>query len=1083
MNSNLFVKPLNTLHAQTFTGIEALMYQGENFLVALATGIAKIRENKKFDTASIKEGRLNEIATKFTGMNVTIAVERGFGAYVYMPPMDNSHPFQNNYLVTCPLFAASGEVVLKGKGDPIAEIDYTTAKVGGVYSMIPVSIFIGTDFFISEFTNEEIAAIILHELGHAWTYFLYLGRMYFANFLISSYANEIIGTKDVERRKILIKAAEKRLGIEIYNPNALAEQPSITKENVEILFINSHRYTLANTTGTDIYDFRSCEQLADYFATMHGAGPHLVSGLNRLYELYGSEALIPGWLYTILEIRKLMLLPLLIPAWLGILLVSNPAMKRYDDPKARAKYVELQLKGVLKNKNLAPEVKRSLLDGIEAIGKDVDRLTDHQGIEHMFWTVLSPSYRRGVKQEQSQKVIESIIFNDLYQKAAIFDSMEELNPHLDEAAIVVADSRNEWAEDLLEYNQNSLDSDIDYLNNVATNIIEDGVVTEDQIASIESICMKYGVKPTISVEEFSIKRNVVSTEALSGWAMAAIAAIIAIVLAIGWRLLNKMRENSSKNDASTNTKFSNISRSVSNAPLSQVSKEVQSNKSTVMDVIATAKKDPNIETVNDFTKAVNKEVRRESNGAATTAARDAIFAILHDPTNKSKVMDLAMSLSRKNPDFWDDLDNKNVAPMVKNENKWNKQYYNLAINDLIKNFAKERLQHIIFVRDHLDKFNNDPLSTYNLSQSSSTTDKTPSGLNITPKKQTENIHQVNEAKELVETEIKPKENKSFISRLAASAPKTEPDKNMHNYDFVELVRAHAALSTKVATKFKPTPEMKMGEYEEYMKFFFSKTVDAHVDDWLKNELTDNALSISTDLNRLSTVDELLAFSTDVLNQKREVLETANLLATMPFKDNLLKSFYKEGSGLLNNSKNGWLYYHNYFSEKLWNGVQLANCKIESNGEKYIHPRELVLNLNRTASVNRLTSNGVFNSILSGKAVTNVPTDDYTNSDDTVIQDITNVLKSIESDKEKYLENLEKVLDNTKAASDDPIVFEKKKKDIMADATKYIATVVEGVNRYMSNLIVISTYFNFINTSMSKVVAFYAATKCTYIEKK
>ena len=64
--------------------------------------------------------------------------------------------------------------------------------------------------------------------------------MYFANFLISSYANEIIGTRDIERRKILIKAAEKRLGIEIHNPNALAEQPSITKENVEILFINSH---------------------------------------------------------------------------------------------------------------------------------------------------------------------------------------------------------------------------------------------------------------------------------------------------------------------------------------------------------------------------------------------------------------------------------------------------------------------------------------------------------------------------------------------------------------------------------------------------------------------------------------------------------------------------------------------------------------------------------------------------------------------------------------------------------------------------------------------------------------------------
>lgn len=443
MNSNLFAKPLDTLHARTFVGLEALMYQGENFLSALASGINKIKEKGKFDTASIKEGNLNAIASKFTGMNVTIQIQPGYNAYMYMPPMDNSHPFQNNYLVEVPLFGSGGEIILKGKGDPIAEINYNTATVGGVYSQIPVNIFLGKSFFNSKFTSEEIAAIILHEIGHAYTYFYYLGRMYFANFLISSYAQEIMGTRDVSRRKILIKAAERRLGLELHNPNALAEQPTLDKNKMETLFINAHRYTLANTTGTDIYDFRSCEQLADYFATMHGAGPHLISGLNKFYEMTGNDALLPFPIYLIGEFFKLILTPITLPVSLLIILVSNPSIKRYDDPAARAKYIEMQMRGTLKDRNLDPEMRKSLLASIEAAGKEANRLGDHKGLDHLLWTVLSPTYRRGVRQEQSQKVLEGILFNDLYQKAAIFDSIESYQPFIDEAAVAIAESRQD----------------------------------------------------------------------------------------------------------------------------------------------------------------------------------------------------------------------------------------------------------------------------------------------------------------------------------------------------------------------------------------------------------------------------------------------------------------------------------------------------------------------------------------------------------------------------------------------------------------------------------------------------------------
>lgn len=443
MNSNLFAKPLDTANAKTFYGIEALMYQGENFLSALATGIRKLKENGKFDTASVKAANLSEIAKRFTGMDITIQISDGFNAYMYMPPMDNAHPFHNNYLIQVPLFSTAGEMILKGKGDPIAEINYKDAKVGGVYSDVPVNIFIGKEFFKSHFSAEEVAAIILHEVGHAFTYFYYLGRMYFANFLISSYAQEIIGTRDVDRRKILIKAAERRLGTELYNPNALAEQPSLDKNKMETLFINAHRYALANTTGTDIYDFRACEQLADYFATMHGAGPHLISGLNKFYEMAQSDCILPYPIYLIGEFFKLILLPVTLPFTLLTMLVYNPSIKAYDDPAARAKYIELQMRGTLKDRKLDPSMRKSILDAIEAAGKESSRIKDHKGLDHLLWTTLSPSYRRGVKQEQAQKVLEGILFNDLYQKAAIFDSLEEYNPYVDEAVVAIAEARQQ----------------------------------------------------------------------------------------------------------------------------------------------------------------------------------------------------------------------------------------------------------------------------------------------------------------------------------------------------------------------------------------------------------------------------------------------------------------------------------------------------------------------------------------------------------------------------------------------------------------------------------------------------------------
>lgn len=611
MNSNLFPVPLSTLHAKTYTGIESLMYQGENFLVALVKGLEIIKKNGKFDTASIKEAKLGEIASRFTGMNITIRFERGFGAYMYMPPMDNSHPFQNNYLVNVPIYGTGGEIILKGKGDPIAEINYKEAKVGGVYSDIPVNITIGTGFLNSIFTLEEIAAIILHEVGHAYTYFYYLGRMYFANFLISSYAQEIMGTNDLSRRKILLKAAEKRLGIEIHNPNALVEQPTLDKNKIETLFINAHRYTLANTTGTDIYDFRSCEQLADYFATMHGAGPFLISGLNKLYEASGSNALLPFPIYMIGEFFKFLLSPITVPFYLMVIMATNPSIKRYDDPAARAKYIELQMRSALKNRNMPPELRKSILESIEAAGKDAGKLTDHKGYAHLIWTLFSPSYSRGVKQEQAQKVLEGILFNELYTKAATFASIEELNPLLDEAAMAIAETNKELNDGDVDINFNEIGSDVTYLETVENEISESGMVTEKQIVAIESILIKYNLNTKISTESF----KTVSQEALTGMAMALIGAAIAIIIAILWKVI-KWLTNGNKAQ-SIKEKSTEVKQLIDlgNAVVSNV----PNNKQVVTAAVSTYAKENPKATITGLDRVVSTDTRANiNNGGGRT---------------------------------------------------------------------------------------------------------------------------------------------------------------------------------------------------------------------------------------------------------------------------------------------------------------------------------------------------------------------------------------------------------------------------------------------------------------------------------
>ena len=131
--------------------------------------------------------------------------------------------------------------------------------------------------------------------------------------------------------------------------------------------------------------------------------------------------------YTFLECLKLILFlaaTFMLPVSMVIFLMcSNPTRKIYDDPEARVKFIKQQMIDELKNKDLDSKRREQVLENIQAVETVEAGLDDKRSLLELFWTVIMPSGRSALTQEQSAKEIEALLSNDLYLSVAKFKQM------------------------------------------------------------------------------------------------------------------------------------------------------------------------------------------------------------------------------------------------------------------------------------------------------------------------------------------------------------------------------------------------------------------------------------------------------------------------------------------------------------------------------------------------------------------------------------------------------------------------------------------------------------------------------------
>lgn len=342
-------------------------------------------------------------------------------AYVLIPQIDRNHPLLIDFFREMTDNRDGLKMIRKNDGIFEGSIDRSKAKVSGGFSKFPVEMGITKGLFTERFSAAEVAGIVLHELGHIFTYFEYLGSNITTNFVLQHVSRSLLGTRETKRKYQIIKEGSDALGIEVEDPEALSRTDNETVIQAVLLReVVKKRYSELNS---QTYDMTAWEMLSDQFATRHGAGRSLVTALDKMYRTYGAAEYKNTQGYLLTEAFKTLLFMVSIPLTFLLvpfllLVVIDPNEDLYDKPKSRMLRIRRDMVDALKDRNTEKGYQKQLTEDIEVIDKIVAEMEERRTFLEFFWTTVRGRGRHNYQQLRFQQELEMLVNNDLFVKAA-----------------------------------------------------------------------------------------------------------------------------------------------------------------------------------------------------------------------------------------------------------------------------------------------------------------------------------------------------------------------------------------------------------------------------------------------------------------------------------------------------------------------------------------------------------------------------------------------------------------------------------------------------------------------------------------
>lgn len=338
--------------------LEFMSFQNDNFGEELAKKVNWLRIDGKYTSESVQNSGIAELINKRFNLNINVMVIRNSqpNAAMSIPPISKEHPLTQVFLgahnYVGRLITEIGE-----KGQNLGVVDIKNAKCSGIFSKIPGTLYIHTGMLASDrFTPEEVAAVMLHEVGHLFTYFYYLLHSVMSTFVVSSIAAQVAGAKRDDERRFIIQKGAMILGIDNIAVDPMLHQTADQNAaTLQTLYIRDTTNLIRSETGASLYESKSAEQLADLFAVKMGMAKPLATGLakfspsNKLISTaFKYVALAVTGVFTVLTtiLSFGAILPIM---YLQLLLAPSDVVSPYDSMDNRIKLIRQHLIQELKD--------------------------------------------------------------------------------------------------------------------------------------------------------------------------------------------------------------------------------------------------------------------------------------------------------------------------------------------------------------------------------------------------------------------------------------------------------------------------------------------------------------------------------------------------------------------------------------------------------------------------------------------------------------------------------------------------------------------------------------------------------------
>ncbi len=436
---------------------ETIGVQSTKFFDELTQCVIALRvavRGSDLTVASLPEGRaLIETVRRFT--NIGISIDDTGGDYgmltfgITLPHIRNGHIFTTTYGIdnAADLTGRTLESLLKKHKDGFARgsVDIRKNRVDGLFAEIPFLLYLERGILVGDkFTDRGIAAIILHEIGHAFTACEYMARSIRTNQVLADISNALTNETPDKIESIIVKYAKEQELTKSQKEALL----NVQKPEDYVIFA----YAISDEKsrqelGHSVYEATSCEQLADQYATRLGAGRDLAIALITFHQFFGEYGVINKKLHIAMDCFSFLLtmtwisvtlfsglspmLAIIATVSLGVLMSALQVLGQkqqmyddYDDYPTRFKRIRSDMVHQLKNSNLNAKQIAMLLGDIDEVDKVMQTALDRNipdktySVWHYANMFFSGVYKKQFNMELLQKQLEALASNNLFIQAA-----------------------------------------------------------------------------------------------------------------------------------------------------------------------------------------------------------------------------------------------------------------------------------------------------------------------------------------------------------------------------------------------------------------------------------------------------------------------------------------------------------------------------------------------------------------------------------------------------------------------------------------------------------------------------------------